>query len=33
MGDEEPISGRPGPCLRCQADNANAYTVTVDWTW
>jgi len=33
MGDEEPISGRPGPCLRCQVDNSNMYNVAADYSW
>lgn len=33
MGDEVPITGRGGPCLRCQTDNSNAFSLSADFSW
>ncbi len=33
MGDEVPITGRPGPCLRCLSDGSNNWDITVDYSW
>jgi hypothetical protein len=33
MGDEEPITGRGGICVRCLSDGSNAWSISVEYSW